>query len=412
MKSEFEFFRRSIRLGGMAALNSGIMGLGGIWVSRAIGPTSRGELTKIILIFTALQILTESGVLGSATYLNSKYSGYRSEILRLVRESMIKRTLFFCPIFILVANLFELLSNGEIWLLITMLVVGNLLSGPAHVLQSANIESWRKAQSTQALAYVLILFICINFNMTTNLAFILVVLPGVVSSLVARNMVRRIPEHQIESSQYLAIQLKLDFSKYSRTGFLWIVATESFARLELVIASIVLTNYEVGNFSLLLSWLLISTPFAASIGNIVFPSIVRDYGANNFRQRDLFVYLRNTFLTSTLLTTLLLILVPILLNRIMNGVFEGYIEYVLPMGLLVILKQLSTVLSEIARGLNLNLLYASTLITIMLLISVTCWIARPSSPISVLIMLIGGHVANLVIGIFIVRRTVQKGNTK
>ena len=96
----------------------------------------------------------------------------------------------------------------------------------------------------------------------------------------------------------------------------------------------------------------------------------------------------------------------------MNGVFEGYIEYVLPMGLLVILKQLSTVLSEIARGLNLNLLYASTLITIMLLISVTCWIARPSSPISVLIMLIGGHVANLVIGIFIVRRTVQKGNTK
>jgi len=412
MNSEFDFFRKSIRLGGMAALNSGIIGLGGIWVSREIGPTSRGDLTKIILIFVALQILTESGVLGSATYLNSKYSGYRSEILRLVRESMIKRILFFCPIFLIVSNLFEWLSIGKIWLLITILVVGNLLSGPSHVLQSVDIESWRKAQSTQALAYMLILFICINFNMTTNLAFVLVVLPGVISSVVARNMLRRIPEHQLDSSHDYSMDLKLDFTKYRRTGFLWIIASESFARLELVIASIVLTNYELGNFSLLLSWLLISTPFAASIGNIVFPSIVRDYGANNFRQRDLFVYLRNTFLTSTLLTTLLLILVPILLNRIMNGVFEGYSGYVLPMGLLVILKQMSTVLSEIARGLNLNLFYASTLITIMLLISVTCWIARPSSPIPVLIMLVGGHVANLAIGIFIVRRQIQKGNTK
>jgi len=63
MKSEFDFFRKSIRLGGMAALNSGIMGLGGIWISREIGPISRGELTKILLIYVAMQILTESGVL-------------------------------------------------------------------------------------------------------------------------------------------------------------------------------------------------------------------------------------------------------------------------------------------------------------------------------------------------------------
>lgn len=410
MKSEFEFFRRSIRLGGMAAINSGIMGLGGIWVSREIGPTSRGELTKFILIYTALQILTESGVLGSATYLGSKYSGHRSEILRLVRKSMIQKIVFFCPIFILVANFFELLSSGQIWLLISILVIGNLFSGPSHVLQSANIELWRKVQSTQSLAYVAIFLICLNSKLTTNLAFILVVLPGLVSSIIARNVLRRISEHEPELIQSQRLQLKLDFSKYSRTGFLWILASESFARLELVIASIVLTNYELGNFSLLLSWLLISTPFAAAIGNIVFPAIAHDFSAKIFSQRDLYVYLRNTFLTSTLLTTLLVILVPILLNRIMNGVYEGYSAYVIPMGLLVILKQLTTVLSEIARGLNLNLFYAATLITIILLISITCWIAMPSSPISVLIMLICGHVANLAIGIFIVRRSVQEGN--
>jgi hypothetical protein len=96
----------------------------------------------------------------------------------------------------------------------------------------------------------------------------------------------------------------------------------------------------------------------------------------------------------------------------MDGVFEGYNEYVLPMGMLVILKQLSTVLSEIARGLNLNAFYAGTLISIILLISVTCFIVKPSSPFSVLIMLISGHVANLAIGIFLVMRVVQRGNIK
>ena len=412
MKSEFDFFRRSIRLGGMAAINSGIIGLGGIWVSREIGPTSRGELTEILLVYVALQILTESGVLGSATYLSSKYSGSQSDILRLVRKSMIQKTLLFCPIFITVVSFFESLSTGQIWLLITILVVGNLFSGPSHVLQSSNIESWRKAQSTQSLAYLVIFLICLNFQMTTNLAFILVALPGVVSSLIARSILRRISVRDIEPSPVLNVQLKSEFSRYSRSSFLWILTSEIFARFELILASIFLTNLELGNFALVLSWLMISTPFAAAIGNIVFPSVARDFAMNNFRQRDLYVYLRNAFITSILLTTVLLSLVPILLNRIMDGVFEGYNEYVLPMGMLVILKQLSTVLSEIARGLNLNAFYAGTLISIILLISVTCFIVKPSSPFSVLIMLIYGHVANLAIGIFLVMRVVQRGNIK
>jgi len=412
MKSEFDFFRKSIRLGGMAALNSGIMGLGGIWISREIGPISRGELTKILLIYVAMQILTESGVLGSATYFSSKYPRYRSEILRLVHKSMIRKLLFFCPILILVINYFELFSTGQIWLVIAILIAGNLISGPAHVLQSANIESWRKAQSAQALAFIAIFLICMNFNITTNLAFITIVLPGMTSSIIARNILRRIPEPQIESGQVSSAQFNLDFSKYSRTGFLWILAGETFARLELILASAVLTNHELGNFSLLLSWFMISTPFAAAIGNIVFPAIARDFDANNFRQRHLYVYLRNTVLTSTLLSTVLLILVPILLNRIMDGVYEGYSEYVLPMGLLVVLKQLSTVLSEIVRGLNLNMLYTRNLTLIILLICGTCWIAKPSTPISVLVMLIAGNLANLSIGIFIVMRAIQRGNVK
>ena len=251
-----------------------------------------------------------------------------------------------------------------------------------------------------------------NFNITTNLAFILIVLPGVVSSIIARNILRRIPERQIESDQFSSVQFNLDFSKYSRTSFLWILASETFARLELILASAVLTNHELGNFSLLLSWLMISTPFAAAIGNIVFPTIARDFDANNFRQRHLYVYLRNTVLTSTLLSTVLLVLVPILLNRIMDGVYEGYSEYVLPMGLLVVLKQLSTVLSEIVRGLNLNILYTYNLVVIILLIFVACWIAKPSNPISVLVMLILGHVANLLVGLFIVMRVIQRGNVK
>ena len=412
MTSEFEFFRKSIQLGGMAALNSGIMGLGGIWISHELGPISRGELTKILLIYTAMQILTESGVLGSATYFSSKYRGYRSEILRMVHKSMIRKLFFFCPILILTVNYFELFSTGQVWLIIIMLIVGNLMSGPSHVLQSENIELWRKAQSTQALAFVSIFLICMNFNITTNLAFILIVLPGVVSSIIASKTLRRIPERQIESGQVSSVQFNLDFSKYSFTSFLWILASETFVRLELILASAVLTNYELGNFSLLLSWLMISTPFASAIGNIVFPTIVRDFDGNNFRQRHLYVYLRNTLLTSTLLSTVLLILIPILLNRIMDGVYEGYSEYVLPMGLLVVLKQLSTVLSEIVRGLNLNILYTSNLFVIILLIFIACWIAKPSSPISVLVMLISGHVANLLASLFIVMCAIQRGNVK
>ena len=305
-----------------------------------------------------------------------------------------------------------MVSTSQIWLLITILVVGNLLSGSSHVLQSANIESWRKAQSTQSLAFVAIFLICMNFDITTHLAFILIVLPGVASSIIARIMLKRIPERQIESDQVSRAQFNSVFSKYSRTGFLWILASETFARLELILASIILTNQELGNFSLLLSWLMISTPFAAAIGNIVFPAIAHDFDANNFRQRHLYVYLRNTVLTSIILTTILLILVPIILNTIMDGVFEGYSEYVLPMGLLVILKQLSTVLSEIVRGLNLNLLYTFNLIVIVLLICVACWIEKPSSPFSVLAMLISGHIANLLIGIFMVIRAIQRGNVK
>jgi O-antigen/teichoic acid export membrane protein len=409
MKTEKDFLRKSIRVGIMSALNFGIMGLGGIWISREIGPASRGELTQMLLIYVILGIISETGVLGAATYFSSIYPKSCSNVLYLVRKKMIRNSLVLFPFYIFILNYFQVLSRLQTLLALSILLVSNMLGGPSHVLQAVNIDLWRKSQYTQAFSYIVIFIISLNIEVTTNFAFMLIVLPGVMSGIAAKFVLTRLLKGDyFNQDSGNNREISKEFSKYSKSGFLWIMTNETFSRVELVLASIYLSMSDLGNFSLLLSWLMISSPFSGAIGNIVFPVIARDFSSNRFHRRQIYVYLRNTLVTSFVLTSTLLILVPVLLDRIMQDVYEDYSHYVIPMAILVLLKQTSTVLAEIIRGLDLNIYYAVYLFFILASTTIASIIIRPNDPISILLIVLAGHLVNLGAGIRLVASTIGK----
>lgn len=409
MKTENDFLRKSIRVGIMSAFNSGVMGLGGIWISREIGPASRGELTKMLLVYVVIGIISETGLLGAATYFASKDPQNCPSILHLVRKKMIRNSLISFPIFIFILNHFQVLSILQILLLMSTLLVSNIIGGPPHVLQAINIDLWRRVQYAQAFSYIIIFILSFSIEVTTNFAFILIVLPGVVSGIVATFVLKRVLKYEkSDQSSLNTHELSAEFSRYSQTGFLWIITNETLSRVELVIASIYLSISDLGNFSLLLSWLMISTPFSGAIGNIIFPVIARDFTSNRFQQRQIYVYFRNTITTSFLLTCILLILVPLVLDRIMQDVYEGYSHYILPMAILVLLKQTSSVLAEMIRGLDLNIFYAFYLSLIFISMTAICIVIQPHNPTLILSIVLAGHVVNLGAGIYLVTTTIQK----
>ena len=172
-------------------------------------------------------------------------------------------------------------------------------------------------------------------------------------------------------------------------------------------ASIYFSTYTLGNFSLIQSWLLISTPFVSAIGNIAFPSVARDFNLSKFELKDLYIYLCNALLISMFLTTLLALSTPFILDRLMTGVYQGYSSYVFEMAVLIVLKQVFSILSEIARGLDLNLLYSFVLFLSIAGSALGCVIVKPENPLSLLSIILIAQIFNLLICYVLVYRAVR-----
>lgn len=411
MKTERDFRRKSIRIGLMSAINFGIIGVGGIWISREIGPVSRGELTKMLLVYVVIGIISETGLLGAATYFASRNVNDCKIILRLVRKKILINSLTMFPFFIPILIYFQVLSMTQIILSISTLFISNLFSGPSHILQAIDIDLWRKVQYTQAFSYMIFFIPSFSVDISTNFAFMLIVLPGLVSGIAAQYVLRRFMLREGGQLSHESNSFSYEFHKYSKRGFLWIVTNEFLSRLELLVASIYLSNSDLGNFSLLLSWLMISNPFSGAIGNIVFPEIARNFTSNRFMLRQVYVYMRNAIFTSILLTSILALLVPFVLDRIMQGVYFDYSVYLIPMAILVLVKQTSSVLAEIIRGLDLNVYYSLHLSLIFIGISIFCLALQPHNPFSILVIVISGHIVNIGAGYYMVSRSIQKKRT-
>lgn len=411
MKSEKDFLHTSLRIGFISALNSVTIGLGGIWISREIGPESRGVLTKMVLIFVALGIMTEFGVLSAATYFASVNSHLSKNILKEVRFSMLRNTpIILIPTMVFLAY-FKVLNFNQILIISSAIVVSNLVVGPAHILQSLNIELWRKVQSTQAVTYVICFAFLFHFDMTSNLAFLIFSIPGILASLVARIVLFKMnlsAKRNLNGDNYFN---KINFNKYSQSSFMWIILTESFNRIDLILAAFVLSNSELGNFSLVLSWLMISTPFISAIGNIVFPDVARDNISNLFSTRKLCIYLRNTALTSIIIIGILILAMPYTLDRFMTNVYFGYSRYIYLMAFLVLFKQVNSVLGEIIRGLNLNLLYSWTLGVSLIGIILVFKFMNLETQNQIILLILIGQIINFIASLCIILRHLKRNES-
>lgn len=411
MLSDRDFLRKSLRIGLISAINSGILGLGGLWISREIGPDSRGMLTKMLLVFVGLGIISEFGVLGTATYFTSVNSTLISPLLKYVRNSMLRKMILLGLPYLFLIQVFRILNIQQILLIGITVLVGNFFSGPTHVLQGLDINLWRKVQSSQSFAYagLFVILYSLGLNINPNLAFLLVALPGVFSNLVGQHYLKR---RKVESAEQGGMITNLEFVRYSRSNFIWILFTEIFNRLDLVLAASVLSMNQLGNFSLVMSWLIISTPFSSAIGNIVFPDIARANSLILFDERKLIFYLRNVAIVSILLTCFLVFVMPYSIDRLMAGVYSGYSEFVLPMAMLVVIKQINSVFGEVARGLNLNFRYGLSLFTSLLCIAVLYEYVDPKSPKGIIAISLFGQGFNFILVFYIIRRHLKNRSSE
>jgi len=413
MNNSSDFFKKSIYVGLMSAVNSGVIGLGGIWIAKIIGPDSRGELTKMLLIFTLISILTEFGVLGAATYFASIYPSESRKILKYVNRTMIRNYLVIGVPSIILLSTFDFLSNSQIIVILIMLFFNNMITGPSHILQGIDIVLWRKTQLSQSLIYLLCFFFLYNLlYMNTITAFIIALVPGVFSGIFARMVMRKSNKGVSLSEANGNQNLKKSFYKYGRSGFLLVLATEVFIRLDLIVAAIILSNSDLGTFSLILSWLMISTPFTSAIGNIVFPEVSRTFSNGDFRYGTVLIYLRNTLFTSLFFAFSLVVLIPIMLTKIMSGIYEGYSGYVIPMAFLVVIKQLNSVISEIARGLNLSSIYALLLLLSFFALVCLMFLFKPSSAIDILVLVGTSNLINVIASIIMIRTHIAREASK
>lgn len=407
MKSERDFLRKSLRIGFISALNSGVIGLGGIWISREIGPESRGILTKMILVFVSLGIITELGVLSAATYFTSVNANSRHKILRIVRRSILRNSAIVLLPVIIFLNYYKILSPSQLLLITTAVVINNSIVGPAHILQSLNIDLWRKIQSTQAISYFIFFVFLLCFEMNFYLAFILTTIPGIFSGIIARVILLRVDSSKEKNLLTSHFFNSKHFIRYSKSNFIWILLTETFNRIDLIFAAFVLSNYELGNFSLTLSWLMIAAAFTSAIGNIVFPEVARENITNQFSIRNLYIYLRNTAITSIILIIFLILIMPYTLDRIMSGIYFGYKSYIIPMAILVFFKQINSVFGEIIRGLDLILPYSLTLIINLCCVILIFNFFSIEGINRIIIPILVGQIINFIIVLLIIRRYLE-----
>lgn len=222
MLSDRDFLRKSLRIGLISAINSGILGLGGLWISREIGPDSRGILTKMLLVFVGLGIISEFGVLGTATYFISVNPTLISPLLKYVRKSMLRKIILLGLPYLFIIQLFRILNIQQIILIGITVFVGNFFSGPTHVLQGLDINLWRRVQSSQSFAYagLFVILYSLDLSVNPNLAFLLVALPGVFSNLVGQYYLNR---RKVESTKQDRMISNLEFVRYSRSNFIWIL---------------------------------------------------------------------------------------------------------------------------------------------------------------------------------------------
>lgn len=412
MKKDSEFLRMSLKLGSISAVNSAVLGLGGIWISRELGPELRGVLTKMLLIFVVLGIATELGVLSAATYFSSFKHNSSMQLLKFVHRNMIRNLIWIGSPFVLVCFFVGILNFNQLLIISLSLVVGNLFSGPSHVLQGQNIELWRKVQSTQSLAYIVMFSFVYFQKVNVFLAFFMIAIPGIFSGLVARIYLKKIISKQPNSLKTQEVIPRSELQSYSHSSFWFILFTELSNRIELLYAALFLTNREIGTLALLVSWLSISSPFANSVGHIVFPQVARDHALSSITTRSLFVYSRNTFLTSLVLTIGLIVVMPFTLNRFVEGVYSGLGNHILLVSLIVITRQLNTVFSEMVRGLNLNAIYSWILFTTMLAFLTFLFIYRPTGIHEILLFAFSGQIVNLVATVILIRLFLCKVGVK
>ena len=405
-------FKKSLKIGLLGALYTGISGLGGIWVSRQIGAADRGILAKMLLIFVGLGIITELGVLSAATYFASTMPETIEIVLKTIHRSL-TMNIFYLGIPVVMCLIFlKIVVINYLILILVVISIGNFFAGPLHVLQGLDIELWRKVQFSQIFGYILLFLLFSLKKIELWEAFILISCPSIFSSMIARFKLSKYINTEGVSCEKKILEIKSSVKKYSFSAFAWILLTELSSRWDLIVVSCTVSNIILGNYALILSWLLISSPLINAIGNVAFPQVAKDMKDRIFTTIQFLKYLKYTFIITSVLTLILIYLMPFTLNRFMANTYKLYPHYATLLGPFIMVKHLNYVLSEITRGLNRTKFYLKTQTVILLVSCLYFILIRPVDIFKIITVLFITSLLSFLINVIYVYKYLEEVNGK
>ena len=226
-------WRKLLSLATHVSINSLIFSAGNLMLARSMGPTNRGEYTKLTLVSFVIALCAEMGATSSATHFSALGNVSRTSILKkVIRRQVIFATLFGFPTIVLL-GLLNYFSIRETAILLLNLSIMSVTTGPSHIIQGLNLDIWKRLQLLQAMFYIPIFVFCyVSHSSPVTVFFILSIsylIPNGVALVEVRNSDRSTGLHHDLDN--------LKFVQYSRINWLWTLASQLSAKSDLLLIS-------------------------------------------------------------------------------------------------------------------------------------------------------------------------------
>jgi len=324
-------------------------GLVGIYVSKVIGPTSRGHLAQLVLITLLSTILSDLGTQSSVTYHVARGNDTYSRIYRWAMRRIIFRTTFLGAPIIIFAKFLGWLDLNEMLILLAFIFLSSLLASNMHALQAIDLVKWRTFLLAQIPIFILLNVYFYNTGYTVLGVYISVYLPTLFPPLLAFFFLKK--EVFAQSNSDLCSTEK-DFNNFAHRSLNWEISMQIFNRIDLILVLIFFGQSEMGNYSVVISWMLVANPLFGALGNIGFPKLASLHDEVDVKSKFSRKLLLTSFSAAIAIVTLFSLVGFQLLPNILGDAYQDVKELFPAVVLLSAAKLLLPVIGDIARGNN------------------------------------------------------------
>ncbi len=339
---------RLLSLATHVSANSVIFATGNLFLARSMGPANRGEYTKLTLFGFVIALCSEMGASGAATHFSAAGTISRLSILKqVVRRQLLFACLIGIPA-LLILNSQKYFSVRDIVILFLNLILLSTTTGPSHVVQGLDLNNWKRLQLIQAFFYIPIFIFCyISKSLPSTLFFLLsasYIIPNTVALLIIIRSERQ--------NSTLSTMSPVEFRNYSRTNWLWTMASQLSAKTDLLIISFYISSSELGKISTTYAWIQVSSPIVLSIGYGAFPTLSRYKDRKSFSKLYALDAMRKAILLEISLATISFLSLPLFFNLVIGKAFRlGWLESAM-ISFIAASKILALVVADIGRGLG------------------------------------------------------------